>query len=311
MSNNVEDIKTDHTKDYINHHLKFLQIDITNGNIVGAVLESDKTKNCNIKDIVSFNKCVVSHKDSSSNTNHLINTNTVNVDSLFVSFILGFLFLFIFYFVARTFKVDKKPGKLQLAIEYIFLFVQNNVNSTFNLKSKLIAPLSLTLFVWIFLMNTMDLIPVDWIPLLASNLGVPYFRVLPTADINVTLSLALSVFVLMFWYYIVKKGFLGFIKEFTLHPFNSPIFIPVNLILEGIGFLSKPLSLSLRLFGNMFAGEMVFIMIALFNTFYLGPLQSVFSLPWAIFHILIIFLQAFIFMMLTIVYLASAAQELE
>jgi F-type H+-transporting ATPase subunit a len=153
-------------------------------------------------------------------------------------------------------------------------------------------------------MNLMDLIPVDWLPLTAHAIGIPYMKVVPTTDINITLAMALTVFALIIIFTIKYKGFGGFVKEYTLQPINHWAAIPFNLILEGVALLAKPLSLSLRLFGNLFAGELIFILIALVGIWQL-PLHFL----WAVFHILVIVLQAFIFMMLTIVYLSLAAEE--
>jgi F-type H+-transporting ATPase subunit a len=193
-------------------------------------------------------------------------------------------------------------------------FVDTAVHDAFHGKSKLIAPLALTIFVWVFLMNLMDLIPVDWLPLAGSLAGVPYLKVVPTTDVNVTFAMALAVFFLMIFYSIKIKGAIGFGKEFTMHPIApptkglgliaAPIIIAFNFILEVVAFLSKPLSLSLRLFGNMYAGELIVILIALI------PLHFALWVPlhfsWALFHVLVVTLQAFIFMMLTIVYLSQA-----
>ncbi|MHC4910769.1 MAG: F0F1 ATP synthase subunit A [Planctomycetota bacterium] len=228
---------------------------------------------------------------------------TVNVDSMFWSVVLGLVFLVIFRRIAKNAERGV-PGRFQAAIESIFEFVDTSVKETFHGKSELIAPLALTIFVWVFFMNLMDLIPVDWIPMSAHAIGIPYMKVVPTTDVNITFAMALSVFVLIIYYTIKAKGVSGFVKELTLQPFNHPAAIPVNLILEGVALLAKPLSLSLRLFGNLFAGELIFILIAL-----LGIWQLPLHFAWAVFHILIIVLQAFIFMMLTIVYLSLAAEE--
>jgi F-type H+-transporting ATPase subunit a len=174
-------------------------------------------------------------------------------------------------------------------------------------QNPLIAPLSLTVFVWVFLMNLMDLIPIDFLPFISEKFfRFPAMRVVPSADINITLSMSLGVFVLILFYSIKVKGLIGFCKELTLQPFNHPVFFIFNFLLELVSLLSKPISLGLRLFGNMYSGEMIFILIA-----GLLPWWSQFSLnvPWAIFHILIISLQAFIFMVLTIVYLSMASQS--
>jgi F-type H+-transporting ATPase subunit a len=191
-------------------------------------------------------------------------------------------------------------------VELVVGFVDSSVRDMYHGKSKVIAPLALTVFVWVFLMNMMDLIPVDFLPFIGAQLGLPALRVVPTADVNVTLSMALGVFILILFYSIKMKGVGGFVKELTMQPFNHPVFIPINLILEGVSLLSKPVSLGLRLFGNMYAGELIFILIAGLLPWWS---QWVLSLPWAIFHILIITLQAFIFMVLTIVYLSMASEE--
>ncbi len=199
------------------------------------------------------------------------------------------------------------PGKFQTAIELVIGFVNGSVKDMYHGKSKLIAPLALTIFVWVFLMNLMDLLPIDLLPYIAEHvLGLPALRVVPSADVNVTLSMALGVFILILFYSIKMKGIGGFTKELTLQPFNHWAFIPVNLILEGVSLLSKPVSLGLRLFGNMYAGELIFILIAGLLPWWS---QWILNVPWAIFHILIITLQAFIFMVLTIVYLSMASEE--
>ncbi|PVZ81899.1 F0F1 ATP synthase subunit A [Serratia sp. S1B] len=230
---------------------------------------------------------------------------SINVDSMFFSVVLGVVFLAIFRKVAKH-ATSGVPGKLQTAVEMIVGFVDNNVKDMYHGKSKVIAPLALTVFIWVFLMNLMDLLPVDFLPHIATMAGLPALRVVPTADVNITLSMALAVFILILFYSIKMKGIGGFAKELTMQPFNHPVFIPINLILEGVSLLSKPVSLGLRLFGNMYAGELIFILIAGLLPWWS---QWVLSLPWAIFHILIITLQAFIFMVLTIVYLSMASEE--
>jgi len=230
----------------------------------------------------------------------------LNIDSMFFSLVLGFIFLVLFRKVAKT-ATSGVPGKLQAAIELVVGFVDDNVRDMYHGKSKLIAPLALTIFVWVFLMNFMDLLPIDLLPFIGEHyLGLPALRVVPSADVNITLSMALGVFILILFYSIKMKGVGGFAKELTLQPFNHPIFIPINLILEGVSLLSKPVSLGLRLFGNMYAGELIFILIAGLLPWWS---QWVLNVPWAIFHILIISLQAFIFMVLTIVYLSMASEE--
>ncbi len=231
---------------------------------------------------------------------------TINIDSMFFSVVLGLLFLVLFRSVAKK-ATSGVPGKFQTAIELVIGFVNGSVKDMYHGKSKLIAPLALTIFVWVFLMNLMDLLPIDLLPYIAEHvLGLPALRVVPSADVNVTLSMALGVFILILFYSIKMKGIGGFTKELTLQPFNHWAFIPVNLILEGVSLLSKPVSLGLRLFGNMYAGELIFILIAGLLPWWS---QWILNVPWAIFHILIITLQAFIFMVLTIVYLSMASEE--
>ena len=188
-------------------------------------------------------------------------------------------------------------------------FVNENTQSIFTSgKNNLIGPMALTVLVWVFLMNLMDLIPVDYLPELAKGVGLEYFKVVPTTDPNITLGMALAVFILIIFYSIKIKGLKGFLAELTLHPFGKYL-LPVNLVLEGVNLIAKPISLGLRLFGNLYAGEMIFILIALMLTFSsisVGLLGVGLHLIWALFHVLILALQAFIFMVLTIVYLAMA-----
>lgn len=227
----------------------------------------------------------------------------LNIDSIFFSGLLCIIFLWIGSRVAKL-ATFSAPSKLQVFAELIILFVDKNVKDMFHGKNRLIAPLSMTVFVWVFLMNAMDLIPIDVLPYIAyCTLGLPYLRVVPSADINVTFSLALSVFILVLYYSFYIHGIGGFFKKLFYHPFHHVFCIPINFILEIINLLSRPVSLGLRLFGNMYSGELIFILIT-------GLLpwwgQWVLSVPWAIFHILIIVLQAFIFMVLTIIYLSTA-----
>ena len=229
----------------------------------------------------------------------------VNIDSMVFSVVLGALFIWLFRRVAVK-ATSGVPGKLQCFVELVVEFVDDTVKGIFHGKSKLIAPLALTIFVWVFLMNVMDLLPIDYLPHTAQALGIPYLRVVPSADVNITLSMALGVFFLIFFYSIKMKGVSGFVKELTLTPFNHWAFVPVNFILETVTLLAKPVSLGLRLFGNMYAGEMIFILIAAMLPWWS---QWFLNVPWAIFHILVITLQAFIFMVLTIVYLSMAYEE--
>ena len=235
---------------------------------------------------------------------------TVNVDSMFFSVLLGLIFLLLFRKVAKQ-ATAGKPTKLQAAVELVIGFIDGSVRDAFHGHNKVIAPLALTIFMWVFMMNLMDLIPVDWLPTAAVSAGIPYLKVVPTTDVNITFAMSISVFILIIYYSIKMKGFGGFTKELTMHPIApptrgigivfAPFIIAFNFVLEGVSLLAKPVSLSLRLFGNMYAGELIFILIAL-----LGLYQIPLHFGWAVFHILVVTLQAFIFMMLTIVYLSSA-----
>ncbi|WP_252177787.1 F0F1 ATP synthase subunit A [Endozoicomonas sp. 4G] len=232
-----------------------------------------------------------------------------HVDSLFWSVLLGVVFVTIFRMVAKR-ATAGVPSGMQNLVETVIEFVDGNVRDTFHGRSNLIAPLALTIFCWVFFMNLMDLIPVDWIPGLATALGIPYMKIVPSTDPNITLGMSFSVFMLVIFYSIKVKGIGGFIGELTLHPFNSPnkavqaLLIPINFLLETVTLVAKPISLALRLFGNMYAGELIFILIAL-----VGWLQLPLHFGWAVFHILVITLQAFIFMILTIVYLSMASED--
>ncbi|MEM7080197.1 MAG: F0F1 ATP synthase subunit A [Pseudomonadota bacterium] len=232
---------------------------------------------------------------------------SINVDSMLWAIGLGALFCFLFRKAAST-ATAGVPGGWQNFVEMIVDFIDDTCQSIFEYKNNLVAPLALTIFVWVFLMNLMDLIPVDWIPELAFLLGVSHMKIVPSTDPNITMAMALTVFALILYYSVKEKGLVGFLKELSLHPFPSVWAIPVNFVLEMVTLIAKPLSLGLRLFGNMYAGEMIFILIALMfgagAVWFLvgGALQWV----WAVFHVLIITLQAFIFAVLTVVYLAQA-----
>ena len=293
----------------------------------------------------------------------------IHVDSMAWSIGLGLLFCCLFR-VAAVRATTGVPSGLLNFVELIVEFIDSSVKDSFHGTNKLVAPLALTIFVWVFLMNLMDLIPVDLIPHLMALAGVGYQKIVPSTDPNITMGMALGVFVLMLYYSIKIKG-TGFIKELTMHPFDHWAFIPVNLFMELVGLLAKPFSLGLRLFGNMYAGEMIFILIAMMFAagagagFTAGGLNAqlfgeqtsfifwlvifgmvcgvcwmnlkgkistgrtvliaaiimalgggVFALAggfmqwgWAVFHILVITLQAFIFMVLTIVYLSMAHED--
>ncbi len=228
---------------------------------------------------------------------------TFNIDTLFFSALTGFIFIYVFKKVADTATSDV-PGPLQNFVEMIVEFVDAQVKDSFHGRSALIAPLALTIFCWVFLMNAMDLLPVDLLPGIASLFGIPNLRVVPTTDLNETFAMSISVFCLIIFYSIKVKGPIGFAKEMLLTPFG-PWLMPFNLLLKLVEELAKPISLGLRLFGNMYAGELIFILIALLPWW----VQPALSFPWAVFHILIITLQAFIFMVLTIVYLSLAHED--
>jgi F-type H+-transporting ATPase subunit a len=300
-----------------------------------------------------------------------------HVDTLFWSLVLGVIFYILFRKVAKAAN-SGVPTRFQSAIESLVEFVDTSVRDTFHGTNSLIAPLALTLFVWIFFMNFMDLIPVDWLPWVASSAGIHYQRVVPSADVNATMGMAITVFLLTIYYSVKVKGLGGFIKELIFNPLNPrelglpkvlwPPLMAFNFVLELVSLLAKPVSLGLRLFGNLYAGELLFILIALVFTagsgFVATGLSAVFGehIPawfwvvatasvfltlwlnmkgalktkqtllllavelllvgglaflggqlmhfiWAAFHLIVITLQAFIFMMLTIVYLSMAHEH--
>ena len=243
---------------------------------------------------------------------------TLNLDTLFFSIVLGLTALLFLYAGARRVSTGV-PGKIQNFAELMLVFADNQVKDCFHGKNDVIGPLALTIFIWVFLMNFMDILPVDVLPAMASLVGVHYLKAVPTNDLNLTFALSISVFFLIFFYSLKVKGVKGFTKELTMQPFNSPFFIPFNLLLELVGLIAKPISLSLRLFGNLYAGELIFILIALLTlntatssvatTVTLSVAQFALALVWSIFHILVITLQAFIFMVLTIVYLSLAHED--
>ena len=233
----------------------------------------------------------------------------VHVDTMFFAIGLGMLMMWFFKKVADNVTAGV-PGPMQNFAEWIIDFVEENVRGSFSGVNPLIAPLALTIFVWVFLMNLMDLFPVDLVPWLASLIGIHFLKIVPTTDPNATFGMSIMVFILIVYYSIKIKGIGGFIGELALQPFGK-WGIPANLVLEGINLISKPISLALRLFGNLYAGEMIFILIALMygHNIVLSISGGALQLAWAIFHIIIILLQAFIFMVLTIVYLDMAHQE--
>ncbi|BFM13808.1 F0F1 ATP synthase subunit A [Simiduia litorea] len=240
----------------------------------------------------------------------------IHLDSMGWSIALGLMFSFIFYRVAAKASAGVPTG-MQSLIELVVDFINKTVSDTFHYKNSMVAPMALTIFVWVFFMNLMDLIPVDWLPMAAASVSGNdhlFFKVVPTTDPNITLGMALAVFFLMILLSIKEKGLMGFVKELTLHPFHAGkwyidiLLIPINFLLETIALVSKPVSLGLRLFGNMYAGEMIFILIALMfgAGFVLGLFAGVLQWGWAVFHILVITIQAFVFMVLTVVYMAMA-----
>lgn len=240
----------------------------------------------------------------------------INLDTIIMSLLLGAVFLFMFRSVAKSVTTGA-PSGMQNFCEWAIEFIDTNVRGSFSAKNDMVGPLALTIFFWVFSMNLMDLLPIDYIPLVMHELGVPFFKVVPSTDPNATFGMAIGVFLLVLYYSIKMKGLGGFVGELTLQPFGK-WGMPVNLLLEGVNLIAKPISLALRLFGNMYAGEMIFILIALMGGTWAGMTmgsatlygsQIVLSLGWAIFHILIVTLQAFIFMTLTVVYLDMAHQE--
>lgn len=226
-----------------------------------------------------------------------------HLDTLIISIIMGVMFLVCFYCAARKAHAGV-PGGLQNFAEWVVEWVDNTVKEVFHGKDALIGPLSLTIFMWVFLMSFMDLIPVDLVPRAAEAMGAPSFRAVPTADLNLTFALSISVFFLIFFYSIKMKGIVGFTKEVLTHPFGIWLF-PINILFRVIEDFTKPFSLAFRLYGNLFAGELIFILIAALLPWWF---QWIPGSIWAIFHILIITLQAFIFMILTIIYLSMASE---
>jgi F-type H+-transporting ATPase subunit a len=292
--------------EYIQHHLSNLTL--------GKLPYETEVWNCN-KDTAAWDAPTIIPMDTwtfAHGPTQAVDMGfwAFHIDSLGWSVFLGLVFVGLFRWgIPKLSSSSEAPSGLQNFIEMCVEFVNENVQSIFtSAKNNLIGPMALTVLVWVFLMNLMDLIPVDYLPRLSQYVGVEYFKVVPTTDPNITLGMALAVFILIIFYSIKIKGLKGFLAELTLHPFGKYL-MPVNLILEGVNLIAKPISLGLRLFGNLYAGEMIFILIALMLTFSsisVGLLGVGLHLIWALFHILILALQAFIFMVLTIVYLAMA-----
>ena len=236
--------------------------------------------------------------------------NGVNLDTFWISLVLGLLFVGVFSYVARK-ATPGVPGRLQGFVEWILEMVQDLIKSAFHSESKVIGPLSLTIFVWVWLLNAMDFLPVDLLPILGKLVGIEHLRVVPTADVNQTFAMSIAVMFLIIGFSIKAKGLGGWGKELFTAPFHAhgpvaiAILAPINFIFQMIELLAKPISLALRLFGNMYAGELIFILIALLP----WGVQWLLGGPWVIFHILIVTLQAFVFMVLTIVYLSLAVEK--
>jgi F-type H+-transporting ATPase subunit a len=254
----------------------------------------------------------------------IVDFSVIHWDTVFFSVALALLFGGSFYLAARTAKAGAPRG-FQSFVELLVEFVDTQVKDSFHGTNKLLAPLALTIFCWVLLFNAMDILPVDLLPWAAHGVGIEHLKVVPTTDLNTTFAMALTVFVLIIYYSIKVKGLGGFVSELTMQPFVSKnivvkvLLIPVNLLLEIVPFLARPISLSLRLYGNLFAGEMIFLLLAALTLHGVQQLsgaggwallvvQFILAFVWAVFHLLVITLQAFIFMVLTIVYL-SMAQE--
>jgi F-type H+-transporting ATPase subunit a len=263
----------------------------------------------------------LSNKESSG----IVDFSVVHWDSVFFSVVLALLFGGSFYLAARKCNAGV-PTKFQNFVELVVETINGQVQDSFHGTSKLIAPLALTIFCWVLLFNAMDILPVDLLPAIAHGLGIAHLKVVPSTDVNTTFALSLTVFVLIIYYSIREKGLGGFIAEFTMQPFSSKnpvvkvILVPFNFILEIIPFLARPISLSLRLYGNLFAGEMIFLLLAVLSLQGVQQLshfsgwafllaQFVLAFAWAVFHLLVITLQAFIFMVLTVVYLSMAHEH--
>jgi len=255
----------------------------------------------------------------------IVDFSSIHLDSIFFSVLLAVLFAGSFYLAARK-ATTGEPGKFQNFVELVVEFVDTQVKDSFHGTTKLIAPLALTIFCWVFLFNAMDVLPVDLLPAIGQSVGIEHLKVVPSTDVNVTFAMSLTVFALIIYYSIKMKGLGGFIAEFTLQPFSAKnpvvkvILIPFNFILEIIPFLARPLSLSLRLYGNLFAGEMIFLLLAVltlqgvhqlehFSGWLFLVAQFALAFLWAVFHLLVITLQAFIFMVLTVVYLSMAHEH--
>ena len=229
---------------------------------------------------------------------------TLNVDTFVTALLMGLLMVVLFWLATRK-ATAGVPGKWQAFVEICLEFVDRQAKDTYHGKSKLVTPIAITIFFWILLMNLLKMIPADFIAKPLEWVGVHYWKPVPTADVNATLGMAISVFFLMLFFALKSKGLLGFIKEFLTAPFGKWM-MPFNLILNIVEWLSKPISLAMRLFGNMFGGEIVFLLIWVLGGAGIAGMfaGAAFGFGWMIFHLLVIPLQAFIFMMLSIVYLS-------
>jgi F-type H+-transporting ATPase subunit a len=246
----------------------------------------------------------------------IVDFTVFNLDSIFFSVVLGIIGTFLFWRVAKS-VTSGVPGRFQAAIEILVEMVESQAKGiVHNAKSrKLVAPLALTVFVWIFLMNAMDLLPVDLLPKLGEMAGISYLRVVPTADLSVTMGMSLAVLIVCLVYNVKIKGVGGWVHELFSAPFGDKVFLyPVNFVMQVIEFLAKTISHGMRLFGNMYAGELIFLLIALMGGAWslsatgvglmIGHIIA--GTVWALFHLIIITLQAFVFMMLTLVYVGQA-----
>lgn len=267
---------------------------------------------------------IVHHLTNMNNTGeaqkNIVDFTIVNWDTVFFSVLTGFLGLFLLWLVSRKVTAGV-PGRLQMAVESLVEMVEEQSKSIVHGDRSFVAPLALTIFVWVAFMNTMDLIPVDLVGWLIHVLGlnIPYTRVVPTADLSGPMGMAFGVLILMFYYSFKIKGVGGFVHELFSAPFGAKWYLaPFNFSLNLIEFLAKSVSLGMRLFGNMFAGELVFLLIALMGAAWTGwnamslvlaATQLFAGSVWALFHIMVILLQAFIFMMLTLVYVGQAHES--
>jgi F-type H+-transporting ATPase subunit a len=248
---------------------------------------------------------------------------SVHVDSIFFTLLISFIFIGVLSIAARR-ATSGVPGKLQAAVEMLLEFVDGMVKDTYHGTNKFIAPLAVTIFCIVFMENFMDILPVDALPAAAKLFGVEHLRTVATADLNTTVGMALGVFLLIQWVGITHKGFGTFAGEWFTAPFHAHgivlkiLLAPINFAFRVIEEVVRPLSLSMRLFGNMYAGELIFLLIACFtlgaalnniSTYFLGIAQFGAGVVWTVFHYLIITLQAFIFMVLTIVYVGISAEK--